>query len=68
MDRGHGVSSRLMVVGFILLLVSWLVLLLMTIGRLAPSFPLSLGAYTVSVAGLATGLYGLVQGAGQPRL
>jgi hypothetical protein len=57
-----------MVVGFILLLVSWLVLLLMTIGRLAPSFPLSLGAYTVSVAGLATGLYGLVQGAGQPRL
>ncbi len=52
---------RLMVVGFTLLLASWLVLLLMVAGRIAPSLLLSLGTYAVSMAGLAVGLFGAVQ-------
>jgi membrane associated rhomboid family serine protease len=52
---------RLMVAGFVLLLGSWLVILLMVIGEITPSLLLSLGAYAASVAGLAIGLFGVAQ-------
>jgi len=50
-----------MAVGFALLVASWLVLLLMVIGAIAPSLLLSMGAYAASVAGLVIGLFGVVQ-------
>lgn len=50
---------RLIAVGFVLLTASWLVLMLMVIGRIASSLPLSVGAYAVSIAGLAVGLFGV---------
>ncbi len=53
--------SRLMALGFALLVASWLVILLMVIGRIASSLLLSLGAYAASVAGLAVGLFGVIQ-------
>jgi len=52
---------KLMAVGFALLVASWLVLLLMVIGVIAPSLLLSMGAYAASVAGLVIGLFGVVQ-------
>ena len=52
---------KLMAVGFALLVASWLVLLLMVIGAIAPSLLLSMGAYAASVAGLVIGLFGVVQ-------
>ena len=52
---------KLMAVGFALLVASWLVLLLMVIGEIAPSLLLSMGAYAASVAGLVIGLFGVVQ-------
>ncbi len=55
------VPLRLMVIGFALLLVSWLVLLLTVIKLIAPSLPLILIAYATSVAGLVIGLFGTVQ-------
>lgn len=50
---------RLAAVGLALLAVSWLVLLLMVIGQIAPGLVLSLGAYAASVAGLVLGLLGV---------
>lgn len=50
---------RLIAVGFVLLTASWLVLLLMVIGRIESSLPLSAGAYAASIAGLAVGLFGV---------
>jgi len=50
-----------MAMGFLLLLLSWF-LLLLTVSRLiASSFVLNLTAYTGSVVGLAMGVYGAVQ-------
>lgn len=51
----------LMAAGLVLLVVSWLVILLMVIGQITASLLLSLGAYAASVAGLAIGLFGVVQ-------
>ena len=52
---------RLMAMGFVLLLLSWF-LLLLTVSRLiASSFVLSLTAYAGSVVGLAMGVYGALQ-------
>ena len=52
---------RLMAMGFVMLLLSWF-LLLLTVSRLiASSFVLSLTAYAGSVVGLAMGVYGAVQ-------
>lgn len=50
-----------MAVGLALLLASWVVVLLMVIGRIPSSLLLSLGAYAASVVGLAVGLFGVVQ-------
>ena len=50
---------RLIVVGFMLLTASWLVLLLMVVGGIESSLALSVGAYAVSIAGLAVGLFGV---------
>jgi hypothetical protein len=50
-----------MVAGFVLLLASWLVILLMVIGQIIPSLLLSLGAYAGSVAGLVVGLLGVAR-------
>ncbi len=55
------VPPRLIVIGFTLLLGSWLVLLLTVIKLIPPSFLLSLVAYGASVAGLVIGLLGTVQ-------
>ncbi len=55
------VPQRLMVIGFTLLLGSWLVLLLTVIHLIPPSLLLSLGAYGTSVVGLVIGLLGTVQ-------
>jgi hypothetical protein len=44
-----------------LLAASWLVLLLMVIGRIPSSVPLSLGAYAASIAGLAIGVFGVAR-------
>lgn len=52
---------RLVVVGVALLVGSWLVILLMVIGQIAPSLLLSLGAYASSVAGFIVGLLGIAQ-------
>lgn len=52
---------RLMAAGFVLLAASWLVIFLMVIGQIAASLLLSMGAYALSVAGLAVGLFGVVQ-------
>ncbi|TMJ10515.1 MAG: hypothetical protein E6G99_00255 [Bacillati bacterium ANGP1] len=52
---------RLMAMGFVMLLLSWF-LLLLTVSRLiASSFVLSLTAYAGSVVGLAMGVYGALQ-------
>ena len=52
---------RLMAMGFVMLLLSWF-LLLLTVSRLiASSFVLSLTAYAGSVVGLAMGVYGAAQ-------
>ncbi len=64
----EGTSTRLMVVGFGLLLAGWLVLLLMVVGRIAPGFLLSFGAYATSVAGLVIGLFGAAAYARHSRL
>lgn len=48
-----------MAVGFGLLLVSWLTLLLMVIGRLQNSLFLSLLSYGLGLAGLVIGLFGV---------
>ncbi len=50
-----------MVIGFTLLLGSWLALLLTVIHLIPPSLLLSLVAYGTSVAGLIIGLLGTVQ-------
>lgn len=56
-----------MVIGFALLLGSWLVLLL-TVSRLIPSsLLLSLTAFGTSVVGLAVGLLGALQHVRNPR-
>lgn len=52
---------KLMAVGFVLLMASWLVVLLMVIGQIAPSLLLSFAAYAASVAGLTVGLFGVVE-------
>ncbi len=57
----QAVPIRLMVVGFALLLGSWLVLLLTVVKLIAPSFLLSLIAYAASVAGLVIGFFGTIQ-------
>ncbi|OLD61465.1 MAG: hypothetical protein AUI83_00760 [Armatimonadetes bacterium 13_1_40CM_3_65_7] len=57
----EGNSLRLAVVGLVLLMLSWLVLLLMVIGRVASGFLLTFGAFAVSVVGLGIGLFGAVQ-------
>lgn len=44
-----------------LLVASWLVLLLMVIGRIPSSLLLSLGAYAASIAGLAIGIFGVAR-------
>jgi len=50
-----------MAMGFVLLLLSWF-LLLLTVSRLiASSFVFSLTAYAGSVVGLAMGVYGALQ-------
>jgi len=52
---------RMIAMGFVLLLLSWF-LLLLTVSRLiASSFVLSLTAYAGSVVGLAMGVYGALQ-------
>ncbi len=61
------VPLRLMVIGFGLLLGSWLVLLLTVIKLIAPSYLLILIAYATSVAGLVIGLFGTVQYVHQAR-
>lgn len=58
---------RLIAVGFVLLTASWLVLLLMVIGGIESSLPLSMGAYAVSIAGLAVGLFGVADFVRQVR-
>lgn len=59
---------KMMAAGLVLLLASWLAILLMVIGQISPSLVLSLGAYVASVAGLAVGLFGVVQYVrGRPR-
>lgn len=55
------VPLRLLVIGFILLLGSWLVLFLTVVKVVAPGFLLSLMAYAASVAGLVIGLFGAIQ-------
>ncbi len=52
---------RVAAVAAFLLVASWLVLLLMVIGRIPPSLPLSLSAYAASVAGLAIGVFGVAR-------
>lgn len=52
-------STRLIVVGFSMLLAGWFALLLIVIGRVGSGFLLDFGAYAVSVAGLAIGLFGV---------
>jgi hypothetical protein len=65
-------SVRLIVFGGSALLISWFLLLLLTIRLLTPSFPLALLAFAGSVAGLAIGVFGAVRythqtnGLGQP--
>ncbi len=54
-------SVRLIVLGGSVLLTSWLLLLLLTIRLLIPSFPLALVVYAGSVAGLAIGAFGAVR-------
>ncbi len=63
----QAIPVRLMVIGFALLLGSWLVLLLTVIKLIAPSFLLSLIAYAASVAGLVIGLFDTVQYVRQTR-
>jgi hypothetical protein len=63
----QAVPIRLMVIGFVLLVGSWLVLLLTVIKFIEPSFLLSLIAYAASVAGLVIGLFGIVQYARHAR-
>ena len=53
----EGNSLRLAVVGLVLLMLSWVVLLLMVIGRVASGFLLAFGAFVVSVVGLGIGLF-----------
>ena len=57
----HVVPLKLIVIGFILLLGSWLVLFLTVVKAVAPGFLLSLIAYAASVAGLVIGLFGAIQ-------
>ena len=57
----EGNSLRLAVVGLVLLMLSWLVLLLMVIGRVAAGFLLAFGAFAASVVGLGIGLFGALQ-------
>ena len=59
--RAWSSSLRLIVFGGTLLLTSWLVLLLLTIGLLPPSLPLALLTYAGSVAGLTIGVFGAVR-------
>lgn len=61
------IPLRLMVIGLVLLLASWLVLLMMVIKLIAPSMPLSLIAYAASVGGLAIGVFGAIQYARHER-
>ncbi|HVH31040.1 MAG TPA: hypothetical protein VNA31_05185 [bacterium] len=58
-------SVRLIILGGSALLTSWLLLLLLTIRLLTPSFPLALLAFAGSVAGLAIGVFGAVRYAHQ---
>ncbi len=55
------VPQRLIVIGFTLLLGSWIVLLLTVINLIPRSLLLSLIAYGTSVVGLVIGLLGTVQ-------
>ncbi|HEY6104221.1 MAG TPA: hypothetical protein VI007_13455 [bacterium] len=48
-------------VAALLLVASWLVLLLMVIGRIPPSLLFSLGAYAASISGLAIGVFGVAR-------
>ena len=54
-------SLRVAAAAAFLLAASWLVLLLIVIGRLPSSLPLSLGAYAASIAGLAIGVFGVAR-------
>jgi hypothetical protein len=58
----YGASPiHLVITGFVLMAGSWLVVLLMVIGEIPPSFLLTLGAYGVSLAGLILGIFGAGQ-------
>lgn len=53
-------ARRLMGLGLALLLGSWAVIFLMVLGVIGKSFPLSLGAYAVSLAGFGIGMFGAI--------
>jgi hypothetical protein len=62
-----GSPLRLMAVGFVLLVSSWFVLLLMVIRQIPPDIFLSMAAYVASLAGLIVGLFGVSQYARRGR-
>ena len=54
-------AAKLMVIGFVLLLIGVLLPFLMVLRLLEPSFPLSFLAYGCSLVGLVLGLFGAFQ-------
>jgi positive regulator of sigma E activity len=58
---------QLIGLGFVLLVGSWFVLLLMVIRQIQPDIFLSMAAYAVSIVGLILGFIGAVQYARKGR-